>query len=204
MKPLRASWNSSGTTAYMVRDWAWMRSIPTVDKTNSFNHRTLPEPRSSSKKPLSVRLSPRDLIESALEEFLLSILILAFVPWRPAVAFRMAGVNYLPMECSKCRVAHSCPKKGSSPLTLPGNKKALCSLVGGYGRTPVRQEILGEESREASAKNGPCLTIAEVPRLDEDSGLLIYELEKIFSQPVLHERETVSDHISMMVPKSPS
>ena len=116
----------------------------------------------------------------------------------------MAGVSYLQMTCSRCRVAASCPKKGSSPLTLKGNKKALCSLIGGYGRTPVSPEVLSQESREASLRDGPCLTLAEVPRLDEESELLVYELVKIFSPPILHERETISDHINMMVPKSPS
>lgn len=63
--------------------------------------------------------------------------------------------------------------------------------------------ILSEDSRSASA-SGPCLTLAEVPTLDEDSGNVIYEIVKIFAPPVLHERETVPWQIDVMYPKSPS
>lgn len=108
------------------------------------------------------------------------------------------------MECSKCRVASFCPKKGSSPLQLGDNKRALCSLVGGYGRAPVDPSILSDESRAISAANGPCLTLAEVPELDEGSGEVIYSLVKIFSPPILHERETIPWQMDAIIPKVPS
>jgi hypothetical protein len=116
----------------------------------------------------------------------------------------MTQVNSLPMECSKCRVAGTCPRKGSSPLTLPGNKRALCSILGGYGRTPVDKSILGPESLAESERSGPCLTLAQVPRLDPSSGKLIQDLVKIFSPPVLHPRERISEEIGRIIPKSPS
>ncbi len=76
--------------------------------------------------------------------------------------------------------------------------------MGGYGRTPVDPRILGDESREAAAKSGPCLTLAEVPRLDKESGNIIFDVVKIFSPPVLHERETVPWQMDMIIPKSPT
>ncbi|OPZ34895.1 MAG: hypothetical protein BWY99_02399 [Synergistetes bacterium ADurb.BinA166] len=100
-------------------------------------------------------------------------------------------------------MANTCPRKGSSPLSLPGNKRALCSILGGYGRTPVDRSVLSEESAARSDADGPCLTIAVVPRLDGPSGALVHDTVKIFSPPVLHERETIPDNINRIVPKSP-
>jgi hypothetical protein len=105
----------------------------------------------------------------------------------------MSLPNILLMECSKCRVAASCPKKGSSPLKLPSGQEMTCRLVGGYGRNPVDQSILSEDSKKLSKEHGPCLTIAEVPILDECSGLAVYQITKIFAPPVLHEREVFSE-----------
>jgi len=78
----------------------------------------------------------------------------------------------------------------------------MCRIVGGYGRESVDPTILSEESKKASEQNGPCLTIAEFPTLDEGSGKPYYKIVKIFSQPVLHKREKLAPRIEMMYPKS--
>jgi hypothetical protein len=93
----------------------------------------------------------------------------------------------LEMTCDRCSVAQTCPKNGASPLFLSGGKRAHCRIVGGYGRTPVDPEILSSESRQRAEKDGPCLTIAEVPALED--GIVVHEVVKIFSPPVLSERE---------------
>lgn len=62
-----------------------------------------------------------------------------------------------------------------------------CHLVGGYGREPVDQSILSPESAERARLDGPCLTLAEIPKVG-DRGVE-YELVKIFNHPVKHERE---------------
>jgi len=113
----------------------------------------------------------------------------------------MATPNSLNMTCDKCQVAETCPRRGSSPLTLP-NRTALCRLLGGYGRKPVDIADLSEESRETAAKNGACLTIAEIPTLDKASGKIYYETVKVFSEPILHPREKLSPRFQMMYPRS--
>jgi hypothetical protein len=112
-------------------------------------------------------------------------------------------VNYLKMECAKCRVATFCPERGSSPLKSP-TTMTYCQIVGGYGRDPVESSILSPESLEARDKNGPCLTLAYVPFYDKETEQISAKLTKIFSPPVLHERETVSWDIEAMIPKSHS
>lgn len=78
-----------------------------------------------------------------------------------------------------------------------------CRLVNGYGRTPVDSSILSEESLKIAQNQGPCLTIAEVPSFDEE-GDFFYEITKIFSPPILHERETVNWPTNLIYPKSHS
>lgn len=107
----------------------------------------------------------------------------------------------LPMTCDKCRVASTCPSKGSSPMKL-GRQTALCNLLGGYGRTPVDPLILSAESAARAAADGPCLTIAEVPYVDAGSLTLQYKIEKIFSKPVLHAREVSTEMMDRLYPKS--
>jgi hypothetical protein len=99
------------------------------------------------------------------------------------------SVNILNVECSKCRVSKTCPRFGSSPVIFDG-KKIMCSLVGGYGRTPINAEDLSPESLEKSKTDGPCLTFALIPTIKEDGSMRL-ELVKIFNHPVLHERETI-------------
>lgn len=97
----------------------------------------------------------------------------------------MCGMN-LPMRCSDCAVAASCPAKGASPLIISGAQH-LCEIVGGYGREPVDPAILSPESAARAAQHGPCLTIAEVPEVD--GGVVRYKVVKVFSQPVRAARE---------------
>ena len=96
-------------------------------------------------------------------------------------------MNSIEVECKKCPVSHVCPTNGSSP-TMSNGKPVMCRVVGGFGRTPIDDEILSEESRRQSEMNGKCLTIAEVPYMD-DSGTVFAKVVKIFSQPILAERE---------------
>jgi hypothetical protein len=106
----------------------------------------------------------------------------------------------LPMECSKCRVSATCPRNGSSPALTRAGKKVLCNIIGGYGRTPVDVEILSAESLGRSRRDGPCMTIAEVPVLEDDS--IVMTVTTIFSPPVLHERESTNDMQNRIVPRA--
>ena len=108
----------------------------------------------------------------------------------------------LEVTCDKCKVSQTCPARGSSPLYVEGKMKARCQLVGGHGKTPVQKEDLSPESLEKSLRDGPCLTIAQVPRLED--GYLVRETVKIFSHPVTHEREKVPDLMGNAVTKSHS
>jgi hypothetical protein len=108
----------------------------------------------------------------------------------------------LTVICTTCKVASTCPKKGSSPLKLPNGKQLMCKILGGYGRKPLEPKVMSKETRELAEKDGPCLTIAEVPALDPASGLVYYDTVKIMSQPILHPREKVSFRTEMMYPQS--
>lgn len=116
------------------------------------------------------------------------------------VKYLMPLPQVLEMVCSKCRVSGNCPAKGSSPLLNNGKMIAKCRLVGGYGRVELDKSILSPESNQISKKNGLCLTIAEVPKMEND--MIIYDMVKIFSHPITHERESVPDLIGNIVPKS--
>lgn len=91
------------------------------------------------------------------------------------------------MECNKCAVATTCPARGSSP-TLHGKHKVLCKIIGGFGKKPIDRAALSARSASIAEKNGQCLTIAEVPFIDDDGGLVFHTV-KIFSPPVLSDRE---------------
>lgn len=95
---------------------------------------------------------------------------------------------FIEIECSRCSVSDYCPKKGSSPISH-GKNILKCRIMGGFGRKPVDKSILSDESLKLFEKNGPCLTIAEVPSVD-DQGFVTYKVEKIFSPPCLSSRET--------------
>lgn len=111
--------------------------------------------------------------------------------------------NSLQVHCSKCKIAEHCPANGSSPLLLSGGKRALvCRIPGGYARKPPRDGIVSEESKKARDAHGPCLTIAEVPRLDVDSGHVYTEVVKIWHPPVLHPREKTDVSMDRMYPRS--
>lgn len=104
-------------------------------------------------------------------------------------------MNTVDVECSKCKLANQCPKRGASPVVYK-NKKIYCKILGGYGRLPLDEEVMSEASKEISRNNGRCLTLVIVPILDENSSTVGTELVKIFHQPVLHPREktiTIAD-----------
>lgn len=106
-------------------------------------------------------------------------------------------MNSLQMTCDKCRVASTCPARGSSPVVgANGRPKAFCRILGGYGRDPVDPAILSEDSRRRSEADGPCLTLAEVP--DQTGN---YSIVKVFSPPVRHDRESTSELLDRLVPR---
>lgn len=86
-------------------------------------------------------------------------------------------------------------------MVMAGGKMVFCDLIGNYGRTPVDQCVLSEESKALAAKWGPCLTLVGIPTLDPGSGKVTLELTKIFSQPVLHEREKTTLNQDALFPK---
>jgi hypothetical protein len=67
---------------------------------------------------------------------------------------------------------------------------------------PADRSILSEESKERADRDGPCLTLAELPVLDLATGEVKYEVLKIFSPPVLHEREKTNDMQNLLYPKN--
>lgn len=93
---------------------------------------------------------------------------------------------FLEMVCDKCAVAGTCPRKGSSPI-LVGKSLVKCRIVNGFGKKPIEKHILSPESLKISERDGPCLTVAEVPSFSE--GELSFDVVKIFSPPVLAQRE---------------
>ncbi len=114
----------------------------------------------------------------------------------------MSLPNKLQMGCKKCRVSTECPSNGSSPLKLGSGRSVLCKLVGGYGQTPIPESKMSEESKVLAKEHGPCLTIAEVPTIDEDSGKLYFKIVKVWSQPQLHSRQTTTMMMDRMYPRS--
>lgn len=78
----------------------------------------------------------------------------------------------------------------------------FCRIIGGYGREPVDPIVLSAESLERSRRDGPCLTIAEVPKRDEGSGYVVLDIVKVFHHPIKHERESTDFRADMMYPKS--
>ena len=111
-------------------------------------------------------------------------------------------MSALEMTCDRCSVATTCPKNGSSPLIVSGGKRVHCRILGGFGRKPVDVSILSEESRKRMEADGPCLTLAEVPALED--GQVSWNLTKVFSPAVLSAREsTVTLLGGQLSPKNP-
>lgn len=106
------------------------------------------------------------------------------------------------MTCDRCKVADTCPEKGSSPLILPSKKQVFCRIIGGYGREPLADAVMSEETKKIVERDGPCLTMAEVPKFDEPSGNIYRQITKIFSKPIKHPREKVTFRQNMMYPRS--
>jgi len=112
------------------------------------------------------------------------------------------AINNLIVTCNKCKVAKTCPRRGSSPTTIPNTKKQLfCQIIGGYGRDPVDKSRLSANSLLLSERDGPCLTVAQVPTWNEDINAYMMDLVKIFSPPNKHPRETVPWNINLIFPK---
>jgi hypothetical protein len=109
--------------------------------------------------------------------------------------------DVLEIHCNRCRVSKFCEKNGAAPLRFQG-KDIPCRIIGGFGRKPIAVEKLSEKSKELAVKNGPCLTLAEVPYVDEGSGVLTYDVVKIFSPPNLHPREKTTGIYDMMYPQT--
>jgi hypothetical protein len=114
----------------------------------------------------------------------------------------MSQIQVLEVTCDKCKVSEFCPKSGSSPLMTPDKQIFKCKLIGGYGRVPLDMRILSEQSKKLVEKNGPCLTIAEIPEYDEPSGEVFYKVTKIFNPPILHEREKIGWNMRMIYPET--
>lgn len=110
--------------------------------------------------------------------------------------------QYLQVSCQKCRVQEYCKRKGSSPLNVPGRLPEYCKVIGGYGRKPADPAILSENSRKEQAASGPCLTLVYIPTIDPDTKQTIMELAKIFSPPILHEREVLPWNTELIYPRS--
>lgn len=91
------------------------------------------------------------------------------------------------MECAKCFVSNTCSRRGSSPLAFEG-RVFKCRIIGGFGRKPIDKSILSAESVKSCEKDGPCLTVAEVPTVED--GFVTFAVTKIFSPPCLSQRET--------------
>ena len=66
------------------------------------------------------------------------------------------------VDCQRCMVNNSCPFSGQSPQ-ISGKRLFYCMLIGGYGKAPLDPSILSKESRDLVEKNGPYLTLAEIP-----------------------------------------
>lgn len=110
-------------------------------------------------------------------------------------------MGVLEIHCDRCRVSEFCEKKGAAPLRYQ-NKDIPCRIIGGYGRKSIPVEKLSENSKKMAVKNGPCLTLAEVPYIDEGSGTLAYHIVKVFSPPNLHPREKATGIYDMMYPQT--
>lgn len=106
----------------------------------------------------------------------------------------------LEMTCNLCKISETCPKKGSSPINVKGTL-IKCRILNGYCKTEINDSKLSVASKELKIKNGPCLSIAEVPMVIE-SGHIVYETTKIFHKPILHPRETTTYVAGMLYPKS--
>ena len=111
-----------------------------------------------------------------------------------------SSIKPLEMTCESCKISATCYKKGSSPLNVQG-RLIKCRILNGYSKIEVDDSKLSDTSKELKMKNGPCLSIAEVPTLVE-SGHMVFEVVKIFHHPILHPREKTTFIADMMYPKS--
>jgi hypothetical protein len=114
----------------------------------------------------------------------------------------MPSPNVLSIPCSKCKISETCPRKGSSPLQRGGRAVPLfCRIVGGYATGPIDPERLSDEGKARAAKDGPCMSIAEVPTA-EPSGHIHFEMVKVFHHAIVHPRSTTTLHADAMLTSS--
>lgn len=106
---------------------------------------------------------------------------------------------HLDMICDRCAVAKTCPKFGSSPLIYQ-KKRYTCLIIGGYGKTPVDESILSEVSLKLSKRNGPCLTLAQIPEIQDETVNTV--LTKIFAPPILSDHEKTNIPLDSIYPRS--
>lgn len=90
-----------------------------------------------------------------------------------------------------------------SPFLPSGSRKPVfCVIVGGYGRDPVDRDKLSDAARARSDRDGPCLTVAEVPVQDMATKHVYRETVTIYHHPVRHAREKAELVATMLYPKS--
>ncbi len=74
-------------------------------------------------------------------------------------------------------------------------------MIGGYATGPVDPERLSEEGKARAIKDGPCLSIAEVPTV-EPSGHVHFETVTVFHHPIVHPRSTTTHVMDSTFPRS--
>jgi len=114
----------------------------------------------------------------------------------------MPSPNVLTLHCSKCKISGTCPRQGSSPLRR--GEKALplfCRIIGGYATAPIDPERLSGEGKARAAKDGPCMSIAEVPTV-EPSGHIHFEMVRVFHHAIVHPRSTTTLQADAMLTRS--
>jgi len=79
----------------------------------------------------------------------------------------------------------------------------FCRIVGGYATEPVSPDILSEAGRARAAKDGPCMSIAEVPTM-EPSGHVHHETVMVFHHPIIHPRAHTPYRMDSMLEQSHS
>ncbi|HED37911.1 MAG TPA: hypothetical protein ENI76_06675 [Ignavibacteria bacterium] len=105
--------------------------------------------------------------------------------------------------CNKCLISEYCIYKGQSPLYVSKNSQTIeCVIVGGYGLKKPSSEILSEESKKSQKKFGECLSIVEIPQLDQSTGYVYTTTTMIWHPRIKHEREKSDMIIDQIIPRS--
>jgi hypothetical protein len=102
------------------------------------------------------------------------------------------------LTCDKCKLATTCPKKGSSPFSHQGQKQLKCELIGNFGKDPVDVSILSLASRARMEKDGPCTSYVDIPMYDASSDKVTFETTIIFHHPIRHPRDLAVSELDIM------